>query len=317
MLIQIIYILISLSILVFIGRIVIDSLSNISKYLGLKEFVVAFFTVSIGAVAPEFFVGISSALKGIPEVSLGNVVGQNLFLLTMTIALCTFFTSKGLRVDSKTVQAGITFATLASVLPLFLILDGELSRIDGILLLSCFALFVYWLFSKEDRFIKVYEEEEKDKITKKDAINKFIIAVLGVVAIVAGIELLLNTLLDISHTFAIPLTTLGIFMIALGTALPETYFAINLSRRGEYWMVLGGVMGGIAISSTFVLGVVSLIEPIVITDISSLVLARIFLTIAAILIIIFVTTGHTITKKEGVALTAVYISFLLAEILLI
>ncbi len=309
---------ISFAVLVFVGRWVINALVVIARYLGFKEFVVAFFTVSIGAVAPEFFIGVSAATQGIPEVSLGNVLGENLFLLTATIALTTFFTTRGLSIESKTVQGGIVFTTLVAILPLFLILDGELSRLDGLFLLICFALFVYWLFSKKERFMKLYEGESghDESIDKRTFFRSIFIAVGGILAIVISADLLLGEVLVFSQEMGIPLTALGLFVIAIGTALPETYFAINLARHGNSWMMLGGIMGGIAMASTLVLGTVALIEPIVLSDvsISTLVLARIFLTIAAILLLVFVTTGHTISKQEGVALLAVYVSFLLAEI---
>ncbi|MFP4616939.1 MAG: sodium:calcium antiporter [Candidatus Paceibacterota bacterium] len=311
----------SLAALVVVGRWVIYSLVVIARYFGFKEFVVAFFTVSIGAVLPEFFVGVTSALQGIPEVSLGNVIGENLFLLTVTVALATFFSPNGLIVDSKTVRGGIVFTALAAVLPLMLILDGDLSRIDGFLLLACFGLFVYWLFSKKERFIKIYEEEtpEIEHLTKRSAIRSMFIAVGGVLAIVISVDLLLTELLSFSDELGTSLAILGLFVLAIGTALPETYFAVDLARRGNTWMVLGGIMGGIAMASTLVLGVVSLITPIVVEGLSlpSLVLARIFLTIGAILLLVFVTTDHVITRKEGAVLLAVYISFLLAEILIV
>lgn len=312
---------ISFAVLIYVGRWVIYSLVIIARYLGFKEFVVAFFTVSIGAVLPEFFVGVSSAMQGIPEVSLGTVVGENLFLITVTIALATFFSNKGLLVNSKTVRGGVIFTVFVAVLPLLLILDGELSRFDGLFLLLCFGFFAFWLFSKKERFIKTYNDEtpEIKKLTKKTAIRSMFIAVGGIIAIVISVDLLLKEVLVFSNSLNIPLAVLGLFILAIGTALPETYFAIDLARKGNTWMVLGGIMGGIAIASTLVLGTVTLIEPIILTDLSlsSLVLARIFLTIGATLLLVFVTTGHTITKKEGAILLAVYISFLLAEILII
>ncbi len=313
--------LVSFAVLIYIGQWVIYSLVTIARYFKFKEFVVAFFTVSIGAVLPEFFVGVSAALRGIPEISLGTVVGENLFLITVTIALATFFSAQGLTVDSKTVRGGVIFTVLVAILPLLLILNGELSRMDGIILLLCFGFFVFWLFSKKERFIKTYEEDipEIENLTKKTAIKSMFIAIGGILAIVISVDLLLKEFLNFSQELGIPLAVLGIFVIAIGTALPETYFAVDLARRGNTWMVLGGILGGIAIASTLVLGTVAIIEPIVLTDlnISSLILARIFLTIGAILLLVFVTTGQTITKKEGAILLAVYISFLLAEIIII
>ncbi len=313
--------LVSLAVLIFVGRWVIYSLVLVARYFGFKEFVVAFFTVSIGAVLPEFFIGVNAAFQGFPEISLGAVVGENLFLITITVALATFFSRDGLLVESKTVRGGIIFAVFAAMLPLLLILNGDLSRLDGFFLLASFVIFIFWLFSKKENFVKVYEEDtpEIKNLTKKSVLKSLFIALLGIGAIVLSVELLLKEVLIFSQELEIPLAVIGLFILAIGTALPETYFAIDLARKGNSWMVLGGIMGGIAMASTLVLGTVAIIEPITVTPsiFSSLILARIFLTISAILLLVFVTTGHVITKKEGSALLAVYISFLLAEILLI
>lgn len=316
MLTQLIIFAAALAALVVAGNWLIRALVDLSRYFGLKEFVVAFFTVSIGAVAPEFIVGISSALRGMPEIALGNVVGENIFLLTVTVALCTFISRQGLTVESRTVRVGITFTIAVALLPLLLILDGELSRIDGAVLIFCFLLFVGWLFARKDRFLKVYQPAEKEKISySKSALVKNLALVFGgAVVVIASAQILINTAEAIHLARDLPLTVIGLFFLAIGTALPETYFAINLTRRRQAWMVLGGIMGGVAIASTLVLGTVALIQPIVIADISSLILARIFLAIAAVVFLATVSTSNRITKREGIILLAIYLAFLLLEI---
>ncbi len=315
---EIIFFILSLIVLVVAGEWVIHSLVKISRYIGLKEFVVAFFTVSIGAVAPEFVIGISAALKGVPEMSLGNVVGENIFLLTVTVALATFFTWKGLTVQSRTAQAGITFTIAVSLLPLILIMDGELSRTDGLILVIVFFIFVSWLFSKKERFMKIYDSEEREKNpqTKRQVLIHVIIVLAGISLVFIAAHFLTTSAIAFSESWGLSLTFVGIFILAIATALPETYFAITLARRGESWMVLGGVMGGVAIASTLVLGTVALISPIVVEDTSTLVMARIFLAIAALVFIVTLSTSKKITKKEGTLLILIYLTFLLVEIII-
>ena len=131
---------------------------RIAKFLGWKEFVVAFFVMAFAASLPNLFVGISSAFHKIPQLSFGDIVGGNLVDLTIVVALAALV-AKGLPAESRMVQTSSIFTILIAILPLILILDGKLGRGDGILLILVFFLYIFWLFSKKERFAKVYEGE--------------------------------------------------------------------------------------------------------------------------------------------------------------
>ena len=311
--------LISCVLLVVAGKLVIDALMRVSKFLHWKEFVVAFFSVSLGAVLPEFFIGITSALKGVPELSLGNIFGQNIILFSLAPAICVFILGK-LEMESRTVRAGSFFAVLVAILPLLLILNGELSRIDGIILISAFFFYIFWLFSKRERFSKIYNHEEERPVIKK--LQSFLkdIAIIfgGLLLIVLFAQGVVNSAQEFSSIIGIPLALVGIFIVGLGVALPETFLVINLARKGESWMILGGLMGAVAVSSTLVLGMVALIQPIVfeqIEEFSPFATARIFLIISALFFLFFSRTDRKICFKEAIFLLGIYIVFLLFEIM--
>ncbi len=320
MIIYILVFLISCFLLVLSAKWLIDSLTRIAKYLGWKEFVVAFFTVSLGAVAPEFFIGIISAVNKVPELAFGNILGQNILLFSFTVGVCALILKNGIEVESKTVRGGSTFAVVAAILPLILILDGEISRSDGIILLSCFALFIYWLFSKKERFTKIYDgDNSKEK--KLGALSFFKnlgIIVIGFVLVIASAQGIVESSKYFSEAAGMSIPMIGILIVAVGVGLPETYFSVMLARKGQSWMILGGLMGAVAMSSTLVLGTVSLIHPIVIDmgERPSFFIARIFLILCAFLFLFFVRSGKRISTKEGLVLLSIYASFVILEILI-
>jgi len=141
------------------GQWLVGALTRIAKFLGWREFVVAFFVMALAGSLPNLFVGISSALHEIPQLSFGEIVGGNLVDLTVVIALAVLIT-KGLPAESRTVQTTSLFTIGVAILPLILILDGTLGRGDGILLILCFAFYIFWLFSKKERFTKTYDEDK-------------------------------------------------------------------------------------------------------------------------------------------------------------
>jgi len=313
----VLFFLISCVLIVVAGKLVIEALIRVSRFLGWKEFVVAFFTVSLGATLPEFFIGITSALKGIPQLSLGNIFGENIILFSLAPGLSVLIL-KSLEMESRTVRAGSTFAVLAAILPLLLIWDGELSRIDGVILILCFPLYIFWLFSKKERFSKIYEQEERQPIIKSffSFLKDIAIIFGGLFLIVLFAQGIISSAEVFSEALKISLPLVGILIVSLGTALPETYLSINLARAGQSWMILGGLMGSVAISSTLVLGSVAIIRPIVVPDLFSFAIARLFLIISALFFLFFLKTDNKITLKEALFLFGIYIAFLMVEILI-
>lgn len=309
----IILFLVSCGLIIFAGKWVVSSLLDIARFLGWKEFVVAFFAFSLGSVAPEFFIGISSALHGIPELSLGNIIGQNILLLTVTVAVSALVLRGGIRIQSQTVKVGSTFAVIAAVLPLIMVLDGTLSRIDGLILILTFAGFTVWLFSKKERFSKIYQDEisESSSVGLNTFFKKIFIFIGSLALLVVSAEGIIRSSLGFAEGLGFSVPFVGLLIVAIGTGLPETYISFNLAKRGQSWMILGGLMGAVALSSTMVLGLISVIQPIVIpaSELAHLTLARIFLLLSALFFLFFVKTGRQISKKEAIFLLLFYAVF--------
>ena len=148
----------SCALLFWTGNFLVGALTKLAKFLGWKEFVVAFFAMAFATSIPNFFVGIISALNKIPELSFGDIVGANIIDLSLVMALAALISKTGLSAPSRTVQGSSVFTIGVAILPLLLIQDGLLSRADGILLWVAFFIYLAWLFRKRERFEKVYDE---------------------------------------------------------------------------------------------------------------------------------------------------------------
>jgi len=302
--------------LYFAGELVVGALMRTAKFLGWREFVVAFIVIAFAATLPNLFVGITSAINKIPELSFGDVVGGNVIDLTLAVALAALV-AKSLPADSRTVQTTSFFTTTIAILPLLLILDGELGRGDGLVLILTFGFYLWWLFSKQERFTKVYNENKiplsKRLPTLLKDIGKII---LGITILILASKGIVESALFFAETFNLSLSLIGILIVSLGNALPETYFAIASARKGQTWMILGDLMGSIIAPATLVLGIVVLICPIQIPDFSPFVIARLFLIISAFFFFIFLRTGKKITRREAIFLLGIYVAFVLSEILI-
>jgi len=298
------------------GKWLIESLARIARILKWREFVVAFFIMAFAGSVPNLFLGIFSALNKIPELSFGDIVGGNLIDLTIVVALAALV-AKGLPANSRAIQITSLFTMIIAVLPVFLIFDGCLSRIDGLILIAVFFVYVIWLFSKKERFSKVYEEGDSKPVIKefKYLITDFGKAILGLVVLLMAAGGIVESAKFFAEGLNMNLALVGILIVAFGNAIPEAYFAIASARKGQTWMILGDLMGAIIVPASLVLGIVAVICPIRITDSSPFVIGRVFLIFSALFFFFFVKTDRKITKKEAIFLLGIYIFFVIAELL--
>jgi len=294
---------------------------RVSSFFNIKEFVIAFFVMALASSLPNLFLGISSAINHAPQLSFGDTLGNNFIALTLTIALGILFSkNKEISTESRTVQNTSIFAFIATILPLILAIDGEISRSDGLILILAFALYVFWLFSKQDRFRKVISpdliNEPSKAIFEFKNLAKSIVIIVGLVAIIfIATQGIIFAAQSLSLHLNISLILIGLLITGLADSLPEIYFSINSARKGESWMVLGNLMGSIIFPATLVIGIVSLIQPIIIDDLSSIVLARFFLLIALVFYFIFSQTDKKLSKREAIFLLILYVAYCFFELI--
>lgn len=294
------------------GALVVQILSRIARYLKWSEFIVAFILMAFVSSFPELFVGISSIIHGIPEVSFGNIIGANVINLTLAVGLAVVFLG-GLNVERKIVKSDSIFTVFSALLPLILILDKELSRIDGVILLLSFFVYISWIFSKKERFHRIYNDANWGL---KQFLKDIVVFLGSIVLLFASAELLIWSATSFAAAMGVPTLVVGILFIGSGTALPETYFVVKAAMRGKKEMILGNLMGCVVVTSLFILGLVALLSPIKIADFSPYFAARLFLLISAIFFLIIIRTGEKITKKEALFLIFIYLAFVVTEILL-
>ena len=307
--------LISCLFIFYSGRLLINGLVGMARFLEWKEFVVAFFTIALAGAVPNLFLGILSAARGIPQLCFGDVIGGNMIDLTLAVALAALVI-KGLPAEGRIVQTSALFTMAVAILPLFLILDGVLGRGDGLILISMFGFYVFWLFSKEERFSKIYDRDEE--ITVQDFkvfIKDIARVILGVLFLILAAQGMIFSGLWFAEVMNLSLVLVGILTIALGNALPEIYFAVISAIQGRPGIVLGNLMGSVVAPATLVLGIAAIIHPIEILDFSPFAIGRAFLIASALLFLLFIRTDKRITKKEALFLLGIYALFIMIEIL--
>lgn len=292
---------------------VVSSLSRIARFLGWKEFIVAFFIMAFASSAPNLFLGVISAFQGIPELSFGDIMGGNLIDLTVVMAIAVFMSKKGIEAESRVVQSTAIFTAIFALLPFFLATDGVLGRFDGFILILSYLLYSTWLFKKKERFTKVYEENVPTSFSF--FLKNIGLITLAIVILFFSAQGIIKSAMFFADSFHMSIGLIGILIVGIGNAMPETFFSLISVKRGETWMILGNLMGGVVNTATMVLGIVTLIQPIVFVNFSPYLISRFFLIIATLVFLLTIRTGRKITKKEALFLLAIYIIFLIVRIL--
>lgn len=304
--------LVSTLLLMFSSRWLVGSLSKIAKFLGWKEFVVGFIVMASATSFPNLFVGIISAINGVPELAFGEIVGANIFDLTLVVGLSAILSRMGLSARSRTVQGSAVFTMLIAVLPLLLILDKSISRPDGILLVAVFVLYIFWIFGKRERFEKAYDGVKR--IRARDFLKDIAVFSLSLAFLLLSAQGFVYSAQFFAKALDLSLVLVGMLILGIGSSLPELFFSIQAAKKGEDWLILGDLMGGVIIVATLVLGIIAIITPIQIPSLANLAIARLFLAISAVGFLACVRTHQRITKGEAFILLLIYVVFFLLEL---
>lgn len=302
------------------GNWLVDSLKRISKFLRWRGFIIAFFIVALASTIPNLFVGISAAIHKIPQLSFGDIVGNNLVALTVAVALSVLIGKRSIPTEGKILERSALFTAFVAILPMLLLWDGILGRVDGIILLLVFFFYVLWLASNKERF-KVFAGDQEMQVPKIMIEFKVFLKDVGrilisLVFLLLAAEGIVKSAQFFATSFNLSLPIIGILIVGLGNALPEIRFAVASAKAGETEMILGNLMGSIIMPATLVLGIVALICPIVIPDFTPFVVARAFMIISAIAFYIFARRHGKITRKEAIILLLVYVLFVVIEVLI-
>ena len=295
-------------VLVASGGLLVKSLSKIASFLRVSEFVVGFIIMGIATTIPELFVGIASALRKTTSLSLGNVIGSNIVNITLILGIVILL-SKGIEIKSPTMKSDALYAFFISTIPIILMGIGRsLSRVDGIILLSVYLIYTWWLIKARKEFRK----ELKERVKRWEIVGYTIVfaACLAVLFVSAYFVTKYAELLAID--FGMPEIMIGLFLVAIGTSLPELVFGIRAATMKHPTMAIGDIAGAVVSNSTLVLGITALIYPIT-AHFLSFIVSGSFMIVACFLFATFIESGNRLYWKEGVAMVLIYILFIIVQ----
>lgn len=278
----------------------VDGSSSIAKHMKIPSVIVGLTIVAMGTSAPEASVSITAAIAGNSDISLGNIVGSNIFNFLVVIGVSAMIfpiiSHKDIIKRDLWWNLGITGLLLV------LILDKKIGRIDGVILLLGMAIYLFVVIRNA---LKNRTEEDKEQLI---SIPKSIIfMIIGLAAIICGGNFVVDNASIIAKSLGLSETLIGLTIVAIGTSLPELVTSITAAKKKEAGIALGNAVGSNIFNILFILGASSAVTPINVAP--ELFIDTIILIAVGILIFIFAYTGRKTNRTEGIICTLLYIAY--------
>lgn len=285
----------------------------LAERFNVSQLTIGLTIVAMGTSLPEFCVSLVSALKGTPDLAVGNIVGSNIFNALLIVGVAAMVTP--INITLTTVRKDIPFALVASVLLMMMCFDGKISRLNGAILLAMFAIFMVITFKTagQDPQAPTADQPAK-KPMKLWLCVVFIIAGLG--ALILGSELFVNGATKVATLLGVSQAVIGLTIVAGGTSLPELATSVVAARKGNSGIAIGNVLGSNVFNILFILGVTGVISPMHMQGITMMDLS--VMVTAMIMLWLFSYTKLTLERWEGAVLTAtflIYMGYLLVPLL--
>ena len=313
MLINLVLLVIGFVVLIKGADFFVDGASGIATNFKVSKMLIGLTIVSFGTSAPEFAVSIKSLLSGSGDIVLGNVIGSNILNILLILGVSSLFHS--LTVKNNTVKKELPITLMITTAFAVLLSDSifdkgvrnVFTRGDGIVLILFFGVFMYYLISMTRN--KIVEDQEETLSMKK----AILFTIVGLIGVILGSNFVVDSATYIAKALGVTERMIALTIIALGTSLPELVTSVAATRKGEYDIAIGNVVG----SNIFNIGMVIGVPTAILGGIGVIAFSYIDLIVmmlAAVLLFMFSFNDYKISKREGIIFLivfAVYYSYVI------
>lgn len=270
MVIQILLLVLGFALLVKGADWFVDGAAGIATKFGIPQLVIGLTIVAMGTSAPEAAVSITAAFAGNAEITIGNIVGSNVLNILIILGITALVYP--VAVQKSSLIFDIPVVLFATAILFVLGYDGNISRLDGIIMLVVFVAYLVFLFwdakrPKELESAEVKKEEAENEETKNEGKNlslpkAVIFTLIGLVLIVAGSNFVVKSATFIATALGLSQRFIGLTIVALGTSLPELFTSVTAAMKKNSDIAVGNIVGSNIFNILFIVGLSGLIIPV-------------------------------------------------------
>lgn len=272
----------------------VDAAARVAKHFGISELVIGLTVVAFGTSAPEFGVTILAAIRGMGDISVGNIVGSNIFNLGFILGGTAIIHS--LKTSRTIVFRDGIFLLFGGILLSVFLWDLTLSKIEGIVLFTLLVLYLLYLYFNKET---IETEEPTHAMYRWDPILLFV----GIGLVIVGSHFLVESAVSIARFMGVSDWVIGATIIAAGTSAPEFATSLTAAMKSRYGMSVGNLIGSDIFNLFGVLGVAGMMRNLSVGHDAHINLIILSFMIAVVLI--FMRTGWVVSRKEGIILVMI------------
>ncbi|MFD1095158.1 calcium/sodium antiporter [Salegentibacter chungangensis] len=307
---SLIYILAGFALLVIGGEFLVRASVALSFRLNISRMVIGLTVVSFATSAPELLVSLQAALNGFSDISLGNIIGSNIANIGLVLGITAIISPLIVDRDFYTFNWHVMMA-FSLALYYFLWNSGDLSRIEGLILVLAIALYLVVLIRRARYKSDIVVEEVDESLKKTSAFRMAIWLLIGGGALWGGSELLVSGAVDLATALGVSERVISVTMIAVGTSVPELAASVIAALKSEKALSLGNLIGSNIFNIASVLGITALISPISVNS-QEILTNDIFWMLGFAFVLIpftFLPRKYEMSRYKGAILFAAYAIF--------
>lgn len=305
--------------------VLVDGSSSIARRFGISPFFIGLTIVAFGTSTPELVVSVLASLRGSSGIALGSLIGSNISNTLLILGVAAMV--RPLLVKRNTINKEIPFSLLAILAVGILVNDflidkispSGLTRIDGLVLILFFSIFIFYTFGiireKENIFQKTVGEikaEEPKEYNNSTAIS---LIVAGLFGLAIGGRWIVDGATQLASYFGMTEALIGLTIVALGTSLPELATSVTAARRGQTDMAVGNVVGSNIFNFLWVLGLSAVIAPIGFNSILNFDILVLIIITVLLLFLIYIGRRNVLARREGIILVGLYVLYMVFLVL--
>jgi cation:H+ antiporter len=280
---------------------------KIASHLNISKYIVSFVIVAFITILPETLIAINAAIEGIPEFGLGSLFGTNIAELTLIFAILIFVSRRSLKIESKILK-DIQFYPFILMLPVVFGFNGYYSRFEGIILLIAGFSFYYFIFKNS-------EKSPSETRNNKDTFKSISAFLFGMVLLLVGAHFTVTSATSLAKALNINPILIGLLVVSLGTTIPELFYSLKAIKKHEDGLAIGDILGSVLADATIVVGIIAIISPFKF-PVRIVSTTGVYMVISSFILLHFMRTGKTLTKKEGFVLVALWITYAILELII-
>lgn len=305
--INLILLLIGLGLVVLGADWLVNGASSIARRAGISEFVIGLTIVGFGTSCPELVVSLTGAIEGNSDISVGNVVGSNIFNALFILGLTALVLPVGMTDKNRRIDIPITL--VVTILLVVLGITGSMSgpvisRWEGVVMLLVFSLYLFYCFKSDSK--DEFSETQQATLSFPKAIA---LTLTGLAGLIFGGDLFVDSATALARQIGVSDKFIAVTILAGGTSLPELATSLTAAIKGKEQLALGNILGSNVFNAMLILGLSSIITPLsfasmTIVDIAALILS-------SVLLLIWAYTGrrNRIDRWEGTAMLLCYVAY--------